>query len=107
MCNVCKQDCGVAVPMYSIRQLARREGIELQGDDGQPYHCGERMRVGSGIAGPHYARCKCGLEVGNLASPHIAHTGSTAVLWNDGWFDAHKTRTWIRMSPMDRKATGG
>lgn len=105
MCNVCKQDCGIAVPMYSIRQLARREGIELRGDDGQPFHCGERMNVRGGIIGSDYGRCKCGLEVGNLASPHIAHQGSTCILWGDEWLDAHKSRTWAVLSPLTGKAT--
>ena len=47
-------------------------GIELQGEEWHPFHCGERMATYSGLVGVDYSRCrKCGLELSNVASPHM------------------------------------
>ena len=54
------------------RTIAERAGIELRGEDGQPFHCGERMETRGGILGTDYARCRtCGLKMVNAASPHV------------------------------------
>ena len=55
-----------------VRTIASKAGIELRGDDGQPYCCDERMQVKAGIFGPDFARChQCDLQIWNSASPHI------------------------------------
>ena len=66
-------DGGATVPcisLFDVTDLCQREGIELRGDDGQPYCCGERMNVRGGIIGPDFAECrKCGKAIGNAAKP--------------------------------------
>ena len=55
-----------------VREAAAALGIDLRGDDGQPYHCGEPCHVQGGIIGPDFVRCgKCGAEMINLLSPHV------------------------------------
>ena len=55
-----------------IKELCQQEGIELRGEELHPFHCGQHMTVGHGIIGPDSAECKvCGLEIVDLASPHI------------------------------------
>lgn len=55
-----------------VRTVCEAAGIDLRGDDGQPFCCGERMEVRSGILGPDYGKChKCGTEIRNMASPHV------------------------------------
>lgn len=79
-----------------VDEVKRLTGIELRGDDGQPYCCGQRMNVKGGIMGPDYARCKvCGQEIGNYRSPHIS--GS---LLGDAWFDDPK-KTWAQIQPKE------
>lgn len=69
-----------------VRTIAATVGIELRGDDGQPWHCGARMQVKSGIVGTDYARCEaCGLTVGNILSPHI----NGGYVMADPIFEAH------------------
>jgi len=61
-----------ASDLRTIRELCAEIGIELRGEDGQPFCCDQRMRVSGGIIGPDHARCEvCGKEIGNLASPHV------------------------------------
>ncbi len=46
-------------------------GVDLRGDDGQPYCCGRRMHVKSGILGVDYAKClSCGNLLYRIDSPH-------------------------------------
>jgi len=79
--------------MRTVTECCKENGIELRGDDGQPYHCGERMSVRSGIIGPDYATCKCGLAIGNLASPHVS-----GAIMSKAWFEEHRDRTWVKVS---------
>jgi hypothetical protein len=59
--------------IMEVRALCSKHGIDLQGTDGQPHHCGQRMHVKGGLLGPDWAKCEiCGLTIANLASPHIA-----------------------------------
>jgi len=81
--------------LLDITTLCKREGIDLRGDDGQPYCCGERMTVRSGIIGPDYAHCAiCGKAIGNAASPHI----NGGYIPPEEWFAEHGTRTWYRLA---------
>lgn len=55
-----------------VRSVCVAAGIDLRGGEGQPFCCGERMEVRSGILGPDYAKCHtCETELRNLASPHV------------------------------------
>lgn len=54
-----------------VRAAAARIGVDLRGEDGQPYHCGERMTVKGGILGTDYAKCEtCGALLLRIDSPH-------------------------------------
>lgn len=54
-----------------IFSAARSIGVELRGEEGQPFCCGARMDVRSGIIGPDYSRCKiCGNVLFRIDSPH-------------------------------------
>jgi hypothetical protein len=56
----------------NVTDLCNEVGIELQGEEGHPFHCDERMQTKSGIIGTDFARClKCKLTIGNMLSPHI------------------------------------
>lgn len=78
--------------MDTVTELCKKFGIELQPPDGQPFHCGQRMDVRSGIVGPDYAECKiCGLAIGNIASPHIS---GIIFQIND---EIRAERTWTRL----------
>ena len=83
-----------AIVMQTVEELCKQLGIELKGDHGQPYHCGERMNVKSGILGPDYAKCKCGLEIGNMSSPHI----NGGHILGDEWYQENGNATWIKLS---------
>jgi hypothetical protein len=84
----------VSDELKSVVDLCRDEGIELVGDEGHPYCCGERMQTKSGVFGTDYARCRsCGKTVGNLASPHINGHG----FMTDEWLEEHGPRTWARL----------
>lgn len=75
----------------TVKTVARRAGIELRGEDGQPYHCGQRMHVKGGIFGSDWARCEaCGLTMANYASPHINH----GRLFDDDWYEKWGHRCW-------------
>ena len=80
--------------LTDVRTLAAAHGIELRGDDGQPYHCGERMQVRSGLVGPDYALCRCGLAIGDMASPHI----NGGIVFVKEWYEQHGHRTWTLLS---------
>ena len=87
-------DGGATVPcisLFDVADLCQREGIELRGDDGQPYCCGERMNVRGGIIGPDFAECrKCGKAIGNAASPHI----NGGCIPSDEWIKENGNKTW-------------
>jgi len=56
----------------TVEEIVRRLGIELRGEDGQPYCCGDRMQVKGGLFGPDYGKCdQCGKRIWNAASPHV------------------------------------
>ena len=53
-------------------RTAAQIGVELHGEDGQPFHCGQRMTVKGGIVGTDYAKCEtCGVALLRLDSPHV------------------------------------
>ncbi len=82
--------------LADVRTICEAAGVELKGEDGQPFCCGERMYVGEGVLGPNYARCdKCGKEIRNLASPHV----NGGYLMSDDWFAEHGDRTWMAFRP--------
>lgn len=58
-----------------VRTICERVGIELRevdGEEGIPFCCGQRMRVKGGVMGPDYADCGvCRQQIYNSASPHI------------------------------------
>ena len=84
--------------LTDVRTLCAKLGIELQGEQGHPFHCGQRMKTYSGIMGTDLAICEvCGLTIGNIASPHI----NGGFLMGDEWHKKHGDRTWARLS--DRK----
>lgn len=65
------QGCPVNQDHADARTIAERVGIVLEGEEGHPFHCGERMRTKGGIVGVDYAECNCGLLICNAGSPHI------------------------------------
>lgn len=95
--NTQKQTDGISPSEFfdirDIDDVKARTGIELCGDDGQPYCCGQRMQIKGGIIGPDYAKCHvCGQEIGDAASPHI----------NGGYIPTKEFlesgKTWVRLS---------
>lgn len=74
-----------------VRTAAAGIGVELRGDEGQPYHCGARMTVRSGIFGADYAKCEvCMSTMLRIDSPHtnggqIFSTDDYATLGDDVW----------------------
>ena len=88
-----------------IRATCAKAGIELQGEEGQPYHCGQRMQVKEGIFGPDYARCLCGLVIGNLASPHI----NGGLVYSETWYDDNADTSWtiLQRPPQGGDADAG
>ena len=55
-----------------VRTVCANVGIDLRGDEGHPYHCGDRMTTKSGLFGVDMAVCEsCKLEVRWLVSPHV------------------------------------
>jgi len=97
-------DGGATVPcisFFDVTDLCQREGIELRGDDGQPYCCGERMNVRGGIIGPDFAECrKCGKAIGNAASPHI----NGGCIPSDEWIKENGNKTWYVLHTSNGKA---
>ena len=90
--------CSEFIDIRDIAEVRRRTGIELRGDDGKPYCCGQRMQVKSGVMGPDYAKCHaCGQAIGNAASPHI----------NGGYIPTDEFvksgKTWVRLSYPNAK----
>lgn len=65
------EGCPVEAEHADVRTVAERVGIVLEGEEGHPFHCGERMRTKGGVAGVDYAECRCGLLICNAGSPHI------------------------------------
>ena len=81
--------------LFDVTTLCKMHNIDLRGNDGQPYCCGERMKVKSGLLGPGYARClKCGKTIGNVASPHI----NGGVIVTEKFFEENPNgATWVRL----------
>jgi len=80
--------------MKKVEELCADLKIELRGEDGQPYCCGERMNVRAGLMGPDYAECqKCGEIIGNVASPHI----NGGFILSDEWLTEHGDATWAEI----------
>ena len=109
-------DGGATVPcisLFDVTDLCQREGIELRGDDGQPYCCGERMDVRGGIIGPDFAKCrKCGKAIGNAASPHINGGRIPSDEWikengNKTWYVLHTSNPGVHPSPDASAGVGG
>ena len=79
-----------ASDLRNVSDLCAQEGIELHGDVGQPYCCGERMKVMGWLVGPDYAEClQCGKAIGNAASPHIS-----GCFRSDDWLKERGDKTW-------------
>jgi len=80
--------------MKTVTDLCADLGIELRGEDGHPYHCGEKMETRGGIVGIDQARCLCcGLEIANAASPHINGHGlppGEVIEGGETWFRSDK-----------------
>lgn len=91
-CKNDEQDWPLVPVMQTVTELCAELGIELRGDDGQPFHCGERMRVKSGLMGPDYAECRCGLKIGNMASPHVS-----GCFPSQQWLEENGNRTWLKL----------
>ena len=80
--------------VLGVSELCQQIGIELRGADGQPYCCGQRMTVKSGIIGTDFAECQiCKKAIGNMASPHINGGG----IPTDEWLNKQGDRTWVRL----------
>jgi len=98
-----KTKSGAAVgcmELLGVSELCQQLSIELRGADGQPYCCGERMEVRSGIIGVDYAKCrKCGKAIGNVMSPHI----NGGYIVNDDFVKQHGDRTWTRLDTPNTK----
>lgn len=82
--------------MKTVTDLCEELGIELKPPDGQPYHCGNRMKVKSGICGPDYAECNCGLRIGNMLSPHI----NGGIIPDENWIEEHGEATWVKLNDL-------
>lgn len=55
-----------------VRTAAAQIGVDLRGEDGQPFHCEQRMTVKGGIVGTDYAKCEtCGALLLRMDSPHV------------------------------------
>ena len=82
-----------------VQTVADRAGVELQGEEGIPFHCGERMHVKSGILGPDYAKCEtCGLLLYNAASPHV----NGGIVWKEDVLDKFGDGLWTTMGGPER-----
>jgi len=88
--------------MKSVVDLCGELEIELRGDDGQPFCCGERMQTKAGLIGTDYAKCHvCGKAIGNAGSPHI----NGGYVLPEEWFAEHGNKTWVRLD-VDPKTDG-
>ena len=84
----------VSSALLGVSELCQQIGIELRGTDGQPYCCGQRMTVKSGIIGTDFAECQiCKKAIGNMASPHINGGG----IPTDEWLKKQGEQTWARL----------
>lgn len=74
-----------------VRTICERAGIDLRGEDGQPFHCEQRMQTKEGIMGPDYAKCRgCDLEILNLVSPHV----NGGYILTDDVLDTYGNQLW-------------
>lgn len=91
--------CSKFFDIRDVAEVKALTGIEMRGDDGQPFCCGKRMQVKGGIMGPDYAKCHvCGQEIGNAASPHI----NGGCIATEEFMKSRKT--WVRLSPPNNQA---
>ncbi len=78
--------------MVDLLAAVKAVGIELQGEDWQPYCCGERMQVNAGLIGTDYLKChQCKTELRNMASPHV----NGGCLVGGDWLEEHGMDTWV------------
>ena len=55
----------------TVEKACESIGVELRGEEGHPFCCGERMHVKGGIFGVDYARCStCENLLTRIDSPH-------------------------------------
>lgn len=98
-------DCPFAIEHDNVATVAAKHGIELRGDDGQPYHHGQRMTVRSLLGAADYARCEvCELTIGDLLSPAV----NGGYVFDDPIFDGHENlvghATWALLTPATDRA---
>jgi len=80
--------------MMSVRDICSKEQVELRGEKEQPYHCGEKMEIRSGLFGPDYVKCAvCDLEIGNMKSPHV----NGGYMVDSAWAEEHGDKTWVKI----------
>lgn len=71
-------------------------GVELRGEDGQPFCCGDRMTVKGGIFGVDYASCeKCGNYLYRIDSPHT----NGGHVFSDEAYEELGERVWMARPP--------
>ena len=84
--------------MVDVEKAAKAAGVELRGEDGQPYCCGKRMQVKTGMVGPDYCKChQCGTELCNMFSPHI----NGGYVMSDEWIAKHGKNTWVALKTKE------
>lgn len=72
-------------------------GVELRGEEGHPFCCGDRMTVKGGIFGVDYASCEtCGNYLYRIDSPH---TNGGHVLSDEGYAELGD-RIWMARPPV-------
>ena len=79
----------------TLIDAAASVGVELRGEDGQPFHCGTRMEVRGGIVGADYVRCACGVLLTRVDSPH---TNGGFVLTDEAMAELGE-RCWVADGP--------
>lgn len=92
--------CPFTIEHSDVQSIAASVGIELRGDEGQPFHCGKRMAVRS-LMGPDYAQCECGLTIGNIASPAIngGYVFEGDEVYSAHWDDELGDCSWVVLTP--------
>lgn len=70
-------------------------GVELRGEDGQPFCCGERMDVKGGLVGVDYCKCRaCGNLLTRIDSPHT----NGGHIFDAEVYDALGDEVWVAKS---------
>lgn len=79
----------------TAEKAAESIGVELRGEDGQPFCCGERMHVKGGIFGVDYAKCEtCGNRLVRIDSPHT----NGGYVFSAEEYDSLGDRVWVASS---------